>query len=260
MMFDINELNNTYTKWNKDNIHIVDQGDFVEITTPFVDNHHDYLQVVLYYNENGQLVLSDDGYTLNELTLYEIDYKRSSKRKEFLNQTLKSFGVTILDSDLTITFDKVKDFPRKLLYLLQCILRLSDMLLTSRSTVTSIFYEEVGMFFDDNNILKIPDVGITGTSGNENKFDYIIPASRVKKEKVIKTINKPNGDNFKYPLLSFLDIKENRAKSEFVVIANDDVNEISEKFETSFTNHGISVLRWTERKTWIDTLNPTLAI
>lgn len=257
-MFKINELENIYIKWNKENIKIIDQGDFVEITTPFVDNHHDFLQLVLYAN-NNQIVLTDDGYTLNELDIYEIDYKKNSKRKEFLKQTLNSFGVSIYNSELTITFNDINVYPKKMLSLLQCIVRISDMLLTSRSTVTSIFYEEVGNFLDDHYILKTPDIGITGTSGNENKFDYVIPASRIKQEKVIKTINKANGDNYKYPLLSFLDIKDNRSESEFVVIANDAQNQISEKFETSFINHGIKVLRWSQRTEWVNDLNPTIA-
>ena len=39
-----------------------------EITTPFVDRHNDSLQIYLF-QENGNYVLTDDGYTLSNLEM-----------------------------------------------------------------------------------------------------------------------------------------------------------------------------------------------
>ncbi|WP_139993655.1 DUF1829 domain-containing protein [Kurthia sp. Dielmo] len=251
--FNIDQLNQIYSKWNQENIKLVDHGDFVEIITPFVDNHHDLLHVVMYHKDN-QIVISDDGYTLNELKTYEIDYKKSTKRQEFLNQTLNSFGVKIsLDSELLITINSLEEYPTQLFRILQCIIRISDMMLTSRTNITSIFFEEVSNLFEDYDIRAISDVSITGKTGNANQFDFIIPRSKKKVEKIIKTINNPTKEAYKSPLLSFLDIKENRSNSEFIVIANDD-NKIDKKFLTSLANYEIEVLRWSKKDDWVKEL------
>lgn len=252
--FDTEKLSELYVKWNKENIQIENHGDFVEIITPFVDNHHDFIHVVMFYH-NGQIILSDDGFTINELELYEIDYKKSSKRTEFLTQTLNSFGVKMSDaSELFIEVDSLGNYPKKLFNFLQCIVRISDMLLTNRNTVANIFFDEVYNLFDNYDIPFSQEIGITGKTGNSNQFDFLIPRMKMKREKLIKTVNKPTKDSYKAPLLSFLDIKDYRQNTDFVVIANDNNHKVNEKFLTSLRNHEIKVLQWSEKDTWIKEL------
>lgn len=252
--FNVDELSSLYAKWNQENIQLTDHGDFIEITTPYVDNHHDFIHVIMFY-KNGRLILSDDGFTLSELALLEIDYKKSTKRKDFLNQTLNSFGVKIsAESELFIEVESIENYPKKLINFIQCIVRISDMLLTSRNTVTNIFFEEVFNLFEDHSIPFSSELGITGKTGNSQQFDFIIPRIKQRHEKIIKTVNKPNKDSFQMPLLSFLDIKDYRQNSDFVVIANDNGSKIDDKFLTSLKNHDIQILPWSEKDLWIKDL------
>lgn len=257
-VIDISSLKSIYSDWNKENIHIEKSEDFFILTTPFVDNHHDFLQVILRKDREGKFHISDDGYTLSELNVYEIDIKKSDKRKEFFNRALNSFGVKVIEGELTISFSNVKDYPKKMLNLLQCILRISDMLLTSRSTVTSIFFEEVLKYFNSHDVYPSADIPFYGKTGNSHNFDFVINRSRFKKEKIIKLINKPTTDNYKYPLLSFIDISESRSESEFFVITNNIEIPTSPKLIESFTTYDIKVLEWSNRSEWINTMNPTI--
>lgn len=252
--FNVNELSGLYAKWNQENIQLNDHGDFIEIVTPYVDNHHDFIHVIMFY-KNGNIILSDDGFTLSELALFEIDYKKSQKRKDFLDQTLNSFGVKISpESELFIEVERIENYPKKLINFIQCIVRISDMLLTSRNTVTNIFFEEVFNLFEDYSIPFSSELGITGKTGNSQQFDFIIPKIKKRPEKIIKTVNKPSKDSFQMPLLSFLDIKDCRQNSDFVVIANDHGSKIDDKFLTSLKNHDVQILSWSEKEKWIKDL------
>ena len=66
MIREIQILIDNYYAWLKDQtvLHQIDQ--WVEITTPYLDRHNDYLQI--YVKEsNGGFVLTDDGYTIEDL-------------------------------------------------------------------------------------------------------------------------------------------------------------------------------------------------
>ncbi|WP_146549050.1 DUF1829 domain-containing protein [Rummeliibacillus suwonensis] len=254
----IEELKEIYNSWNNSNLKLLDKGEFIEITTPFFDIHHDFLQLVLIKGENNSFVLSDDGYTMNELEILGIDFNKSDKRQSFLNTTLNIFGVQIdtTTQELKIEFQRLEDYPAKQLNLLQCILRVSDMLMTSRNAVANIFFQEVEDYFKEQKILNTPNISFPGKSGNDNKFDFVIPAFGNKPERIIKAINKPTSENYKYPLLSFIDIKDFRADSSQIILANDLNAKISNKFITSFNNYDIQVLKWSLREEWIETINP----
>lgn len=257
----IEELREIYNSWNNSNLKLLDKGEFIEITTPFVDIHHDLLQLVLVKISNDSFVLSDDGYTMNELELLGIDVHKSDKRKSFLKTTLNIFGVQLntATNELFVPFHKLAEYPSKQLNLLQCILRVSDMLMTSKNAVTGIFFQEVMDYFKDKKIINTPNVGFPGKTGNDNKFDFVIPEFGEKPERIIKAINTPSSDNYRYALLSFIDIKDYRPESSQIILANDLQKKISSKFKTSFENYNIQVLAWSERESWIDYVNPLAA-
>src|SRR5699024_322362 len=104
---------------------------------------------------------------LDELTMLGIDIKSSQKRSEFLHTTLNTFGVHHNEKtdELFTTFNVVNEYPEKQHRLIQCMLRVSDMLLTSRNSVISIFTEEITDFFEEHDIPFIEGASFTGVSG-----------------------------------------------------------------------------------------------
>ncbi len=77
------QLKDSYLGWLKENISFKDIDNAIEITTPLMDRHNDYLQ--LYVVPNGdKLCITDDGYIINDLLLSGCDLHTSKKRKEML--------------------------------------------------------------------------------------------------------------------------------------------------------------------------------
>ena len=85
MMQDIQVLVDRYSAWLRDEIHLRELGDCIEITTPYLDRHNDYLQIYAKRADGG-FVLTDDGYVLDDLELsgYKID---SPKRQDIFRMT-----------------------------------------------------------------------------------------------------------------------------------------------------------------------------
>lgn len=252
----INDLKLLFEEWHSKQLKLEDFKDFIEITTPFVDMHHDYIQLFFTKEKDGKFRITDDGHIVSELSILGVDVNAATKRKQFFNTTLKVFGVSYDNQtdELYITFDSIEDYPKKQHNLLQCITRVSDMLLTAKNTVASIFSEEIYAFFDESNVFFSSDLGFTGKTGNQQTFDFVIPHTKRKKEKLIKAVNTPSVDNYTSPLFSFIDVKDVRPNADFIVIANDSNIPIAERFSNSLINYGVDILAWSKRKIWVDQL------
>lgn len=129
-----------YDEWNSKKLILEDFNDFIEITTPFVDMHHDFIQLYFVKEEKNNFKITDGSYILSELKILGIEIKKSRKRNEFFRTYLNTFGVQYNEKtdELFVTFSDLSEYPEKQHRLIQCILRISDMLLTSKNSVISI--------------------------------------------------------------------------------------------------------------------------
>ncbi|MGI9228356.1 MAG: DUF1828 domain-containing protein, partial [Gammaproteobacteria bacterium] len=91
MIDNIQQLIDDYHAWLKSKTLCREVGDWVEITTPYLDRHNDYVQIYAKQSEGG-ITLSDNGYTITglEQTGCNLD---SPGQKDLLRQTLNGFGV-----------------------------------------------------------------------------------------------------------------------------------------------------------------------
>ena len=55
MIDEIRKLIDEYTAWLKDKTALRQVGDWIEITTPYLDRHNDYIQIYVK-RENGNLI------------------------------------------------------------------------------------------------------------------------------------------------------------------------------------------------------------
>ncbi|WP_341790629.1 DUF1828 domain-containing protein [Rickettsia endosymbiont of Polydrusus tereticollis] len=62
----VESLIEDYYKWLKDKTAWQQLKDWVEITTPYLDRHNDYIQIYLR-QEGGHYILTDDSYTIEDL-------------------------------------------------------------------------------------------------------------------------------------------------------------------------------------------------
>lgn len=118
-----------YLKWLKENfkstVMKTELGEFIQISTPFLDRHNDHLQIYVKKQE-GEYFLTDAGYIISDLDMCGCDVMSSPKRKTVLSTILNGFGVQI-DGEQICTKATDIDFPQKKHALIQAMLSVNDM-------------------------------------------------------------------------------------------------------------------------------------
>src|SRR5207253_9418263 len=124
MIEDIQRLLDVYHAWLKDKTALRQVGDWIEITTPYLDRHNDYLQIYAR-KSNGSYVLTDDGYTIDDLEASGCKLE-SPKRQDLLRTTLNGYGVQLEDHRLEVHATP-DNFALRKHNLVQAMLAVNDM-------------------------------------------------------------------------------------------------------------------------------------
>ena len=95
MLDEIQDLLNRYFTRVKDKTTLRQVGNWVEITTPFLDRHNDYLQIYIKQDDGG-FTLSDGGYILTDLRQSGCDLEKR------IGDLMDGFGVELEDGSLII--------------------------------------------------------------------------------------------------------------------------------------------------------------
>lgn len=252
MIADIQKLINQYTIWVKDNTKIRKIEDWIEITTPYLDRHNDYLQIYVK-RENGNFILTDDGYIIQDLenSGCKLD---SKKRQDLLAITLNGFGIRKVGNALAVEASK-ENFNFKKHNLIQAMLAINDLFYLAGPIVVNLFFEDVMLWIESNDIRYVPKVKFTGRSGLDHTFDFAIPAYKEKPERIIKAINKPNNDTAQAMAFAWLDIKEVRQiNSKAYAILNDTDKNIQSSVVTALKNYNVNPVLWSERANFVEEL------
>ena len=102
-----------YAAWLKSEIKFEKIGEYYEITTPYLDNANDYLQI--YVKQVGDdIFFTDDSATMHNLKMH--GFQMTSNRKLHLQRILHQYGVQI-EGDELIAKTSPKNFPQKNIYL-----------------------------------------------------------------------------------------------------------------------------------------------
>jgi hypothetical protein len=245
MIADIQKLLDQYIHWVKDNTKIRKIEDFVEITTPYLDRHNDYLQIYIK-RENHNLVLTDDGYIINDLESSGCRLD-SKKRQDLLSITLNGFGIKRAGNALEVTAS-TDNFNLKKHNLIQAMLAVNDLFYLAEPMIVSLFLEDVTSWMDLNDIRYVSKVKFTGKSGLDHTFDFAIPASRKNPERIIRAINRPNKDTAQAMAFSWIDTKEVRKDtSRAYAILNDTDKIIQANVIGALRNYDVNPVIWSRR-------------
>lgn len=245
MMHDIQVLLDQYSVWLKDRTNLREVENSVEITTPYLDRHNDYLQIYAK-RSNGGFVLTDGGYVLDDLELSgcKID---SSKRQAMFQTTLNGFGVQANGKALEVKAVP-ENFSLRKHNLLQAMLAVNDLFYPASPAVASLFHEDVTAWLDLSDILYTPSVKFTGRSGYDHRFDFVIPKSRAQPERVLRAISRPGRDTAQAMAFSWTDIKEVRSSEvRAYAILNDSERSISENILNALRNYEVHPVPWSTR-------------
>lgn len=246
MIQDIQHLLDAYHAWLKDKTVLRQIDQWVEITTPYLDRHNDYVQIYAKKANSGY-VLTDDGYAIEDLEQSGCKLQ-SPKRQDLLKMTLNGFGVQLHGNALEVHASP-DNFALRKHNLVQAMLAVNDMFYLAVPMVASLFYEDVVAWLDLHEVRYTPKVKFTGKTGYDHLFDFVIPKSRQKPERIVQTINRPSRDTAQAIVLSWIDTKEVRSPdSRAYALLNDTEQPASQPVLDALRNYEVLPVPWTQRE------------
>ncbi|MFA7236251.1 MAG: DUF1829 domain-containing protein [Phycisphaeraceae bacterium] len=253
MISEVQNLLDDYVDWLKDRTKLREIGsEWVEVTTPYLDRHNDYLQV--YAKKQGDsITMTDDGYTINDLMLSGCKLD-SPKRQALLKMTLAGFGIAEKEGRLEVSATPETFAPRKH-NLVQAMLAVNDLFYLAVPMVASLFYEDVVQWLDISDIRYTPNVKFTGKMGYDHLFDFVIPKSRKQPERILQTITRPSKETAEAAVLKWIDTREVRSPDSCAfAFLNDQEQRVSPAVLDALRNYEIEPVVWSERETARDKL------
>jgi hypothetical protein len=246
MIHDIQRLLDAYHAWLKDKTALRQVEEWVEITTPYLDRHNDYMQIYAK-KASGGYVLTDDGYTIQDLEDSGCKLE-SKKRQDLLRMTLNGFGVELAGKALQVHASP-ENFALRKHNLLQAMLSVNDMFYLAQPMVASLFYEDVVAWLDLHEIRYTPKVKFSGKTGYDHLFDFVIPKSRRQPERILQTINRPSRDTAQALVLAWIDTKEVRPpESRAYALLNDGEQAVPQGVMDALRNYDVRAVPWSQRE------------
>lgn len=246
MINDIQKMMDGYLAWLKEKTTLREVGDWVEITSPLLDRHNDFLQIYAR-RENGHYILTDDGHTLRDLEQSGCKLD-SSKRQELLTLTLNGFGIQNHDSALEVRATE-ENFPLKKHSLLQAMLGVNDLFYLATPHTASLFYEDVVAWMTLNDIRFVENAKFTGKTGYDHLFEFVIPRSKKSPERFVKPINRPDKSTAMEMVFAWMDTRETRPpESRAYAVLNDLERTVRADVVDAFQSYSITPVKWSERE------------
>jgi hypothetical protein len=242
---EIEKLLKNYRDWLRDKTTLRQlNGSWVEITTPYLDRHNDALQIYAR-SENGGFVLTDDSYIIHDLEASGCRLD-TEKRKDLLRMTVNGFGVRLNDEAIEVQATS-ENFPLRKHNLIQAMLAVNDLFYLAKPVVESLFYEDVVIWLDANDIRYTPNVKFTGISGYDQHFDFAIPKSKRQPERIVQAINRPTRDSALLFINAWSDTRQVRSPDSKAYAVLNDEQPISGSVIDAFRNYDIRPVPWTQR-------------
>ena len=252
-MLDCNKIIDEYIRWIRDNtvVKTIEEGQSCLVSSPFLDRHNDHLNIYIVKNGNN-FHLTDDGYTINDLKMSGLEIN-TPKREKIFRTVLNGFGIKTDQNNALYVEATLNNIGQKKHHLLQAILAVNDMYTLSQEMVYSLFKEDVELYFKSNEIYFSKDIKITGKTGFDHNIDFLLTASKVKPERLIKTVNNPKRDSILSSIFAFTDIVEVREeKTSNYVVYNDIEKTVSQDVIGALTNYGVKHIPWSEKERCIE--------
>ncbi len=245
MIDEVQRLVDQYVAWLRDKSSLRQVKDWVEITTPYLDRHNDYLQIYAK-RQNGGFLLTDDCYVVEDLERSGCKLD-TPKRKKLLEITLNGFGVALNGSALEVRATP-DSFALRKHNLVQAMLAVNDLFYLATPIVTSVFYEDVVAWLELIEVRYTPKVKFTGKSGYDHLFDFVIPKSRLQPERVLRAINRPGRETAQAMVFSWLDTRNVRAPdSRAYAVLNDSERTASLDVVDALRSYEIRPVFWSRR-------------
>ena len=247
MIDEIQQLTNSYHRWLSAKTVIRETNNWIEINTPFLDRHNDHLQIYAK-SSNGGFILTDDGYTIEDLEMSGCKLD-TPKRRDLLHMTLNGFGVRLENSELQVSATS-QNFAHQKHNLVQAMLAVNDLFYLAQSFTSSLFFEDVVPWLDDSGIRYFPNVKLTGKSGYDHHYDFVIPKSNTFPDRILLSITDPSKSNVSKAVFAWTDTgaARDREASAYAIL-NDTDRSVSRTVLEAFRNYDVHPVLWSARET-----------
>jgi hypothetical protein len=242
-----------YLRWLKEGLRVSELESGCAIATPFLDRHNDEIEIYVERRDGGFL-LTDDGYTISDLRSSGMAFS-SEKRKARLTAILNGFGVRQEGEEIQV-HAMPQDFAQKKHNLLQAMLAVNDMFVMGEEHVLSLFKEDVAAFLELNRIPVFPDFKLSGRSGFDHKFDFGLPKTQRKPQRVVQAINNLTKDQALSFAFAVNDVRAIRAERlETFSFLNDADNPPNADNLVAIKAYDVLPLLWSRRQEALPLLN-----
>jgi len=179
----------------------------------------------------------------------------TDKRKAHLTAILNGFGVRQEGNELQVNATP-QDFPQKKHSLVQAMLAVNDMFVMGEEHVLSLFKEDVARFLDLNSIPVFPDFKLSGRSGFDHKFDFGLPKTQRKPQRVLQAINNLTKDQALSFAFAVADVRATRSEPlQSFTFINDVEHPPVEDNLSAIRAYDIQPLPWSHRNDVLSVLN-----
>ncbi len=111
-----------------------------------------------------------------------------------------------------------------------------------------MFYEDVVAWLDLNEIRYFGNFKLTGRSGYDHHFDFVVPKSRAEPDRILQTINRPSRDTAEATAFKWVDTREVRpAGSLAFAVLNDQEHEVSQSVLDALGSYEVRPVLWSRR-------------
>nr|VFK52111.1 MAG: protein of unknown function DUF1829 [Candidatus Kentron sp. TUN]VFK52153.1 MAG: protein of unknown function DUF1829 [Candidatus Kentron sp. TUN] len=246
MIEEIQRHMDNYWSWLREKTQLKMVRDTIEVTTPYLDRHNDYLQIYII-KKNDSYRITDDGYTINDLEDCGCNLE-SPKRQALLGSTLNGFGVHHEGDELFVSA-RADNFARQKHNLVQAMLAVNDLFYLASPLVANLFLEMVTQWLDEKEIRYSPNVKFSGKSGYDHNFDFLIPKSKSQPERLLRAINSPNKSHAQLAIMAWEDTQYVRPPgSRAVVFINDSERKPLTPVVEVLDNYRIESVMWSVRE------------
>ena len=244
---EIETLTMNHINWLKDKTILKEiENDFVEVTTPYLDRHNDWLQFYIKKEQND-FFLTDGGHIITDLKDCGCSFE-SKRRQNILNTTLAGFNVKLNNDQLYVRTNE-KNYPQMMNNLIQATLAIDNLFYLSQSHVESMFYEDVMDWLDVKKIRYSKNIKLASRSGFDHTFHFLIPKSEQAPERFLQVVSDPKKDAVLDVIWKWVDSRENREQDVILyVILNDAEKKIPKTSLDALESYQIEPILWMHRE------------
>lgn len=250
------KLIDSYVDWLRRGLSVEQIGDACELTTPFLDRHNDHLQVYAV-RKNGNIELSDDGYTLADLKTGGLELT-SQRRKSLLQSILGGLGVQTDGISIKVEASP-ENLGKRMHSLVQAMLAINDMFMIAQPRVATFFFEDVRDYLDRHQVRYSERVKLAGKSGFDHAIDFLIPPSPKRPERIVQAISAPKKENIFAYLWSLEDTRRARASErqepEAYAFLNDQEQAVGGDLIEALQAYQVTPAPWSDREKYAEPLS-----